>query len=221
MTMGSVETTSSEERPFFKSPFFWAFIIGAVLITVFRPLAESFQTAPPPIQKLQPWSLTDHNGHAFGSEQLKGKVWAADFFFTRCPSICTELTKNMKRLTEAMERHGDFRFVSFTVDPDHDTPDVLAAYAQKHGADTDRWTFVTGTKKDLVDLIVGQMKFHVGDKEPIGDLSQADLYDISHTAKFALFDQNGDLRALFSADDEGMAALSSAARLLEKKGPNP
>jgi len=200
-----------------KSPFFWAFIVGALLITAYRPLANSMRTAPPPLIEVGAWTLQDQTGAAFGSEQLAGHVYVADFFFTRCPSICKELTQTMVRVQESLARHGDkVHLVSFSVDPDFDSPEVLKAYGEKYKADFSRWHFVTGAKKDVVDLVAKRMKFHVGEKEPL----QEDLYEISHTGKLVLFDQEGNIRALFSTDQESLSALGNATALLVDQGPD-
>ncbi len=133
----------------------------------------------------------------------------------------------MKEVQTSLRRVDDgVQFVSFSVDPTHDTPEVLRAYAEKMGIDTKDWTLVTGDLDAVHALIKKKMFLHIGEKEPIGGSAdgkddQAQLFDISHLAKFTLFDQNGDLRGTFSTDVEGLGSLGNAARLLIRKGPNP
>ena len=216
-------TGEGGSRPFYKNPYVLGFVIGALTLTFLGPVQRMFLHAPPPLVELGAWSLTDQNNKPFGSEQLKGKVWVADYFFTRCPSICPLLTKKMKEVQASLGKFDNVHLVSFTVDPSHDTPEALAAYAKKAGIDTRNWTFVTGSLEEIKALVRERMFFYVGEKTPIkgsGD-GQEELFDISHLAKFALFDQQGDMRATFSTDTEGLGALGNAARLLIKHGPNP
>lgn len=219
-------STEGGSRPFYKNPWVIGWFVGAILLTVLGPMQQLFLRAPPPLATIGAWSLVDHNGEPFGSEQLEGKVWVADFFFTRCPSVCPELTRKMKEVQTSLRRVDDnVHYVSFSVDPKHDTPEVLRAYAKKMDIDTKDWTLVTGDLDQVHALIKKKMFIHIGDKEPLAGAAQKDgqaqLFDISHLAKFALFDQNGDMRATFSTDIEGLGALGNAARLLIDKGPNP
>ena len=230
--------TTSEgdaKAPFFKglhkNPFVIAFVLGATLLTLLGPVQRLFLHAPPALATIEPWSLTDQNNQPFGSAQLKGKVWVADYFFTRCPSICPELTRKMKRVQQEWAKFDDVHFVSFTVDPEHDTPAILAAYADQAKIDTHNWSLLSGSFAQVHDVVRKKMFMHIGEKTPRPEAkqnkasssaaAQEALFDISHLGKFALFDQNGDLRATFSTDDEGLGALGNAARLLLDYGPNP
>lgn len=235
-------TESSRRVPFYKSPFVWAFIVGAVSLTAMRPIALAMRKAPPPLLTVGEWSLTDHNGKPFGSKELAGKVWMADFFFTSCPGPCLELTKNMQKLETRLVDEPNVVLVSFSVDPETDSPEKLRAYRERFGIKTDKWVFLTADSRDaMVKILVDQMKMHVGEKdtdatsvsEPTGaaktDAEKAEaglrdqvkLYDISHVARFALFDQNGDLRAMATTDSHGLTRLMQASELLIEKGPNP
>ena len=115
--------TADAKPPFYKSPLVCGFIIGAVALTALRPLQESMLRAPPPLAQPGRWTPVDHTGKAFGSENLRGKVYVADFMFTRCRSICLDLLDAMKEIDVKMGHHGDaLQLVSFSVDPAHDTP---------------------------------------------------------------------------------------------------
>lgn len=99
--------------------------------------------------------LKAQDGEPFGSSKLDGKVWIATFIFTRCVATCPGQTAAFARLQKELEElpgAEDVHLVSITVDPDHDTPEVLRAYAERAGADPDRWTFLTGKKEDLHSL---------------------------------------------------------------------
>src|SRR5947209_12094926 len=95
------------------------------------------------------FSLIDQNGSRVTLHDLAGKVWVADFIFTNCGGTCPLMTEKMLKLQEALS--PDSHLVSFTVDPTRDTPRVLAAYAEEHSADRDRWLFLTGDKEALYD----------------------------------------------------------------------
>jgi protein SCO1/2 len=216
---------SGKPRPFYKNPWLLAFLGGAIALTLLRPMANQFKSAPPPLLSPGPWQLIGDDGKPFTSETLKGQVYIADFFFTTCPTICPALTKQMKKLNESMGPKENLRFVSFSVDPDTDTPEKLRAYREKFGIDADNWTLVTSsTREEMHQVLAGQMKLHVGEKEPIapavgGKAQQGELYEISHIGKFALFDQNGDLRALATTDSHGLTRIAQAAELLLERGP--
>lgn len=221
-------TESSRPVPLYKSPFVWAFIVGALSLTALRPMQLWMRKAPPPLLIVDDWQLTDHKGEPFGSKDLEGKVFIADFFFTSCPGPCIELTRNLQKIEERVRDKPEIVLVSFSVDPETDTPEKLRAYRDKFGITSDKWVFLTAdSRDDMVKILVEQMKLHVGEKEPEaaadddddGARDQAKLYDISHVARFALFDQRGDLRAMASTDSHGMTRLLSGAELLVEKGP--
>jgi protein SCO1/2 len=206
--------------PFWKNPFVLAFLIGAAILTVLPVIQARTLKAPPPISHLGTWSLVDEHGHAFGSEDLKGHVWIASFFFARCPSICPQLQQDFKKLAPHMEDLADPpRLVSFSVDPEADTPEVLKAYAAKLGAQHATWTFVTGPLEQMRDLLVNHMFVDMGARESLQGAEG--LYEISHAAKFVLVDQNGDVRGAWGTDEGSRGNLINAARLLVKHGPNP
>jgi protein SCO1 len=216
----------SKVRWVLKSPYFWGFLVGAIALAALRPMQDMMRRAPPALMSVGEWSLIDHEGAPFGSEELAGKAYIADFIFTRCPSVCPGLTKAMQELDKRITDEN-IHLVSFSVDPEHDTPEVLRAYRAKNGIENPRWHFVTGTPEAVQAVLVGQMKLHVGTKEPLEaqDAPEAEvdaeaaLYDIAHVARFALYDQRGDLRALATTDSHGLARLLAGAELLLDKGP--
>src|SRR5262249_13942730 len=104
------------------------------------------------------FSLTDQNGRTVRRQDLAGRLWAADFICTRCAGRCTKMTENMGRLQEHLAGYDEVRFVTFTVDPDYDTPEVLRAYAERVGANPDRWLFLTGPRDEIYHLILEDFK---------------------------------------------------------------
>ncbi len=93
------------------------------------------------------FTLTEKDGSNFSINNLKGNVWVADFMFTHCPGQCPLMNLEMNRLQARLPK--DIRLVSFTVDPDRDTPAVLSQYAETYAAEKGRWFFLTGEKEDL------------------------------------------------------------------------
>ena len=95
------------------------------------------------------FTLTNQNGSAVSLADLRGQVWVADIIFTRCPGPCLKMTRQMKELQEALPPASQAKLVTLTTDADFDTPPVLKAYAERFGADTNRWMFLTGPKRRL------------------------------------------------------------------------
>ena len=94
------------------------------------------------------FQLTNQNGQPFGSGQLAGKIWIADFVYTTCPGPCPMISGRMSELQKPLEK-SDVHLVSFSVDPDKDTPAVLRDYAAKLQAEPGRWDFLTGAKSAI------------------------------------------------------------------------
>lgn len=224
-----LEPSSSDARsgdakkPFYKNPFLIAFVVGAVSLTILPFLQKTQLRAPEPISHLGDWSLVDQWGKPLGSKELAGKVWVASFFFSRCPSICPKQQKDFVTILEHVDDLPQaIELVSFSVDPDYDKPEILNAYARKldaSGATKNKWHLVTGAKDQLKDILIKRFMVDMGDARALD--GSADLFDISHSAKFVLVDQNGAVRGYWSSDDLGRGNLINAARLLAKRGPNP
>lgn len=142
------------------------------------------------------FSMTDSQGNSFDSTQLAGKVWVADFIYTNCPSACPFMSARMRSVQRAVKGKSDVRLVSISVDPERDTPPVLNAFAQRYGAPTPQWIFLTGTAPTV--HLIAYETFHVGDV----------LGKIEHSTKFVLVDKKGDIRGYYSSyDPEGIPTL--------------
>ncbi|MEM8739011.1 MAG: SCO family protein [Planctomycetota bacterium] len=175
------------------------------------------ETNPPlPVYYDAPaFALTDQLGRAVTDDDLRGKVWVADFFFTSCPGICPVLSRNMQRLNRAIADHprrDELRLVSFSLDPETDTPEVLAEYAEALGAAPDRWLFLTGEKQVLWNLSEDGFKLIVDDN------FQDPLNPIAHSGKVVLIDRLGVVRGYYDGlTAEGIqAAQRDLLRLLEE-----
>jgi len=149
----------------------------------------------PVLNTLPAFEFTDQDGKAFGSAQLEGGLWVANFIFTSCPTVCPAFTAQMKglqgRLPDGEERP---MLVSFSVDPETDTPPVLKEYAAKHGADSSGWRFLTGSTEMIRSIVVEGFKTSI---EP--DPSRAG--NILHGSHFVLVDEQMRVRGYYGAQD--------------------
>lgn len=146
----------------------------------------------PVLHQVPAFELTDQTGAAISRDSLRGKIWITDFFFTRCKGPCPLLTARMVELQKALIKAPEVKLVSFTVDPEHDTPEVLRAYAAEYQADPDRWKFATGDP-DTVRKVVTEGFLQTLGKDEAGELL--------HGTMFQLVDGNGMVRGIYSLDD--------------------
>jgi protein SCO1/2 len=162
--------------------------------------------------QVKDFSLTNEQGRASFLGDLRGQVWVADIIFTRCPGPCIRMTRQMKELQDALPANARVKFVSLTTDPDYDTPPVLMAYAEKYGADTNRWMFLTGTKKQIADVAGGSLKFSAVENKAADRESTDGLY--IHSTFFVIVDKRGQLRGVFETGGEGVNWPKSKLQLL-------
>jgi len=215
-------TTTEPKQPFWKSPFLIAFVVGAATLTVLPFLQTMAMRAPPPVASLGEWQLTDQDGHVVSNDTLKGQVWIASFFFSRCPTVCPQQQKDFSQILGHVDDLRDddkkpIKLVSFTVDAEYDTPAVLKAWGDKMGVDSTTWSLLSGPEAALKELLMKRMFVDMGERTPL----PGDLFDISHASKFVLIDQNGDVRGYWGTDELARGNLINAARLIWKRGPQP
>ena len=140
--------------------------------------------------------MTDSEGHAFDSRELAGRIWIADFIYTLCPGPCPRMTSQMQKLQQQVASDPDVRLVSISVDPEHDSPAVLNAFAHHFGGPAPDWVFLTGTPESIHRI--AYTTFHVGDV--IGKMD--------HSTKFILVDQHAVIRGYYSSfDADGIPSL--------------
>ena len=153
------------------------------------------------------FTLTERSGRTVALRDLSGKYWVADFIFTRCTGVCPLLTTRMASLVKQLSgRPGadDMMFVSFSVDPDWDTPEVLSRHAASLGIVDPRWLFVTGPRQELYHLIGDGFKLSVAQNTLAGS-SAGDL--ITHSDRFALVDPKGEIRGYYHGDEADTVAI--------------
>lgn len=156
--------------------------------------------------------LTNQLGQSVSlRNDTKGKVIVADFFFTRCPSICPHLTANMKKLQDALITKDRFKeinpnfvqFISFSVDPERDSAKALKAYADKFGVDPDFWWMLTGPKKEIYDFALNELKMGLVDGEGVDS-------NFIHTQKMVLIDKDHVVRGYYNGlDSADLSKLAS------------
>ena len=122
------------------------------------------------------------------NQDFNGKVFVAEFFFTRCPSICIEMNKNMKILDEIYGNRDDFGIASFTIDPENDTPTTLKKYSELIEVKSKNWHFLTGDKEDIYEL--SNKGFNI-----FSSINQAVEGGFEHQGFFALIDKDGYIRS--------------------------
>jgi protein SCO1/2 len=155
---------------------------------------------PPPmvIAQLPQFELVERDGSTVRLADFAGAPWVADFIFTRCAVYCPRLTVRMKELRELLPPR--VKSVSFSVDPEHDTPAVLAEYARKWGIEGREWLFLTSSRETMWRLI------REGFLQPVEETPEVEASPILHSNRFVLVDAQGRMRGLYDAFDEGAFA---------------
>jgi protein SCO1/2 len=158
-----------------------------------------------------PFTLTERSGKQFTTAELQGHVWIANFIFTRCPDVCPALTEKMGLLQEILTGPPEpVRLVSFSVDPAHDTPEVLRDYATRRGV-RDSWFFLTGSREALANLLKDGFHVAFADDGPPAT-------PITHSDRFVLVDRELHIRGYYhGSDKEDVARLERDAAALRDR----
>jgi len=165
---------------------------------------------PPRLFVVPEFTLVERSGRPATLGALHGRPWVADFIFTRCAGVCPAMTARMAAL-RARLADAPVRFVSFSVDPANDTPEVLARYAAAAGASAD-WWFVTGPMRDLHALSTEGFKLAAMENAPGAETADGPFL---HSSKFVLVDAEGAIRGYYDSEDEAaLRALEADARRL-------
>lgn len=161
--------------------------------------------------------LMNQLGDSVNLYDIQNRIIVADFFFTRCPSICPGLTKNMLRLQRSFSQYQEgrrvidssiVRFVSFTVDPERDSAAALKAYADKFGVNHDNWWMLTGDKKKIYDFALNELKLGLMDGEGVDTA-------FIHSQKFVVLDKDYVVRGYYDGlDTVALAQLAKDIGLL-------
>jgi protein SCO1/2 len=161
--------------------------------------------------QVKPFSFIDQKGNTITDQMFKDKIYVTDYFFCTCQSICPIMTKQMARIAKQFENDTDVLFLSHTVNPEHDSVNVLADYAQLHGVKYGQWYLVTGDKPAL---------YKQARESYMLDASEGDggVDDFIHTENFALIDPNKNIRGYYDGTDSlAMEQLMKDIGLLKKE----
>jgi protein SCO1/2 len=140
------------------------------------------------------FSFIDQHGNTITNEDFNGKVWVAEFFFSTCPDICPIMNRNMTLIQDKFFANSNLAIASFTIDPEHDTPEVLKKYAESYNITKPQWHLLTGEKAKIFDLANTGFNLYVGE---IPDSKGG----FEHSGYFALIDQNGNIRSRRDKND--------------------
>jgi protein SCO1 len=166
----------------------WAYTQFSADIRSRRAASRLERLAPAP-----QFQFTAQDGTTVSNADLKGKVWVANFIFTRCVGPCPVMTSRMAELNQALSgKTKDVELVSITVDPEYDTPQVLKEYGERVGASPERWKFLTGPK-DQIDATVMKGFLQALSREPSGMPI--------HSTRFVLVDRDGWMRGFLDGND--------------------
>jgi protein SCO1/2 len=193
-------------------------LLGAFLLPKHRALADGAGTALPASEQVSrsggsrelfpaaEFSLTDQEGRTVSTADLRGTPWIADFIFTRCGGTCPIMSHKLAELQK--QTPGNVKLVSFTVDPEHDTPPVLKEYAGPLKADPARWHFLTGTARQMADAAYGM-------KISVLPAAENKTESILHSTKFLLVNPAGKVVGIYdSTNDADMKQLVADATRL-------
>ncbi|MDA0984543.1 MAG: SCO family protein [Bacteroidetes bacterium] len=139
-------------------------------------------------KKISEFTFLNQDSLFISNEDFNNKVYVVDFFFTSCPSICPIMNKNMKKIEEQFGSRSDFGIASFTIDPDHDTPSVLKAYAESYEVFSQNWHFLTGDKEKIYALANNGFNIFASVNPRVAG-------GFEHQGYFALIDKNGTIRS--------------------------
>jgi cytochrome oxidase Cu insertion factor (SCO1/SenC/PrrC family) len=216
-----------------------ALVVGGVVLGARRDTAPEGSTDLEQLGRygeVPSFVLTERSGRRVTTADLRGSVWVVDFIYTECTETCPTQSLKLAQLQREFSGTPDLRLVSITVDPAHDTPRVLRAYAERYGA-SERWWFLTGDKREISCL--AREGFRLGVTDP----RSADVPDCSrsawlapsvawashgshgivmHSARMVLVDRAGQIRAYHLATDrDSMTRLRANLRRLLQEPATP
>jgi cytochrome oxidase Cu insertion factor (SCO1/SenC/PrrC family) len=194
--------------------FVWSLLSGVSSSPTGSSPLESGSGPLPELGPVPPFSLVDQAGEPFTREDLAGAPWLADFIFTTCAGVCPIMSTQMARLQHEIPEDSPLRLVSVSVDPGHDTPEVLREYAARYDADLERWTFLTGDPAAVYRLSIDGFKLAAGEREDWEP--GVDDGPFVHSTRMALVDAGGIIRGYYDGTDAAeMDRLRTDLRRLE------
>ncbi|WP_017753535.1 SCO family protein [Calidifontibacillus oryziterrae] len=160
---------------------------------------------------IENFSFTNQMNETVTMESLKDKVWIADFIFTNCDDVCPPMTANMVKLQRLVKDEGieNVNFVSFSVDPEFDSPEVLFDFAEKFGADQSNWYFLTGYSQERIEEFALNSFKALVQNNPNSD-------QVAHGTSFYLIDTNGDMIKYYDGMNVPFEEIISDLKIISK-----
>lgn len=191
--MSESANTNTQKPRIDKSTLIWVGLGVIIIIIAGLNLWSAFdmkpKVSPKTVEAAVPdFNLMNQQGQPLKLSDMAGKIWIADFIFTNCPTICPAMTQEMARLQSEFATDPVY-FVSFSVDPERDTVDVLSRYATAYGADDRRWHFLTGEKANIYRLAEQGFSLAAGHKDS----------EILHSTRFALITPEGKIHGHYDS----------------------
>ena len=185
----------------------WGCLIAAVIgLAAFAAYVESGRSALPVLSEVRAFTMTNQLGKVVGRMELMGRVSVANVIFSRCPTQCHRLSRQMAELQKRLP--DEVRLISLTADPAYDSPEILRAYGERYGADGGRWWFLTGAKAEVYRMAEKDLLFSVMDT---GD-SNPRLEDrFIHSGTFVILDRRARMRAVVQGEEQDALDRIAAA----------
>jgi protein SCO1/2 len=177
-------------------------MLGLVYIVALTKMERTRRVTLPVIGQIADFTLTNQDGKITTLADLSNHIWVADIIFTRCAGPCPRMTAQMKSLEILLPAASEAKLVTLTTDPANDTPAMMKKYGERFNADFNRWTFLTGTKKEIAGLASGSLKLSAVPVPPEDQKSVADLF--IHTTIFVVVDKHARLRGIFETGGDGV-----------------
>lgn len=198
-----------------KKIFYISFFVGLSLLFYFiltLIIPDFGKKQSPPISFVMPFAFTSQDNQKITEQDVAGKVYVAEYFFTHCEGICPRMNNNMRLVYEALKNDTNFLILSHTSDPDRDSVVQMKHYADSMKVDTKRWLFLTGRKDSLYNA--ARVSYTIDD--PANNLKKIEDQFI-HSQFWALVDKNGDVRKIYDGlkESEVKKLISDARRLLK------
>ena len=182
-----------------RQAWFWFGLLGIFFgIAIIHDLLTA-DTEPPALYGTVPeFSLTAQSGSPYGSSELRGKTWVSNFIFTRCKTVCPIFSSKMSILQSKTRGVGDdLQLISFSVDPEFDTPAVLAEYSKRFNANPHHWQFLTGPTDKVRAVVIDGLKTFMGDAATVEAPEE-----LMHGSHFVLVDPDMNIRGFYQSEDE-------------------
>jgi protein SCO1/2 len=191
---------------------------GAPVVHIDRPAEPANPATPDDFVTgffIPRFDLVNQDEKPVTNDVFKGKISVINFFFSNCPFICPAMNGRFAQLAEKLKDLPDVQFLSFSVDPAHDTPPRLREYAHQYEADTSRWQFLTGKKSVVWNILSEGLKWGIEERpeQPIKLPTGNEMSNIRHPGWFALIGPDGKVLAIYKYDvDEDLQRLVKRVR---------